>query len=594
MSIRRREAMPVSSLNTLRRVGSAVGRGITGLFDLIRALFMLAVILALGTLMLQNWRSWQLPDTFFIHMDLRQPLIESGRAAGVFDFMVPARTLAIEDVVAALHDAAADPRVAGLAVMVGDRAPSLALMQELEGALAELRAAGKRVVAWADSFGEMSPGTQAYAAAVPFGEVWLQPTGMVAATGLITEELFFGGLLARHGISVDIGLRGDFKTAMNPLLEQGFTSAHRSATESVLQDLDDQIGELVERHRAIPREEFRTMVQRAPLLDREALEAGLVDRLGYLDEFHALAGEGRMVALAHYTQTRRRARVREARDSEAPLIGYVRISGPIGRGPQQGFDLASRSSRVPAERIAAAIVRAVEADRVDALVVRVASPGGSPVASETIRRALEVAREAGIPVVVSMGTVAASGGYWLAMDADRIYALPATITGSIGVLGGRLAIDEALERLGVHAEAVKTAPDAGMWSLYQPLGPSAVAKRDRILDDLYARFVDGVARGRGLDRAQAEEAAQGRIWTGRQALDLGLVDALGGHREAMTAAARLAGATNGAHRVVEIGGGGGWMLAVGSTVATLVEQLGSTLDATGREPWRMPSLRIEG
>ena len=587
--------MPLSTLNALRRAGSTVGRGITGLFELIRALFMLVVILAIGALMLQNWRSWQLPDTFFLHMDLRQPLIESGSAVGLFDLVVPQRTLAIEDVVAALHDAAADPRVAGLTVVVGDQAPPLAIVQELEGALAELRAAGKRVVAWADSFGELSPGTQAYAAAVAFGEVWLQPTGMVATTGLIAEELFFGDLLSRLGIGVEVGLRGDFKTAMNPLLEQGFTSAHRSATETVLHDLDDQIGELVERHRALPRERFRAVVERAPLLDRDALHSGLVDRLGYLDEFLALAGERRMVALAHYTQSRKRARIREARHSDAPVVGYVRVTGPIGRGPQQGFDLARRSSRVPAERIAAAIVRAVEADRVDALVVRIASPGGSPVGSETIRRALEVAREAGVPVVVSMGSVAASGGYWLAMDADRLYALPATLTGSIGVLGGRLAVDDALARVGVHAEAVKTAPDADMWSLYQPLGPSAAAKRDRILDDLYARFVAGVARGRGLEPAAVEAAAQGRIWTGRQAFELGLVDGLGGHREAIAAAARLAGASTGEHRLLEISLGGSWRLAVGSAIGSLVETIGAGLTIDGpTDPWLMPAWRIGG
>ncbi|TVQ35659.1 MAG: signal peptide peptidase SppA [Geminicoccaceae bacterium] len=587
--------MPLSTLNAMRRAGSTLGRGITGLFELIRALFMLVVILAIGAFMLQNWRSWQLPDTFFLQMDLRQPLIESGRAVGLFDLAVPQRNLAIEDVVAALHDAAADPRVAGLTVVVGDRAQPLAIVQELEGALKELRAAGKRVVVWADSFGEMSPGTQAYAAAVPFGEVWLQPNGMVATTGLIAEELFFGDLLSRLGVDVEVGLRGDFKTAMNRLLEQGFTSAHRRATESVLHDLDDQIADLVERHRALPRGRFRAVVESAPLLDREALEAGLVDRLGYLDEFHALAGEERMVALAHYTESRRRARAREARGSDAPVVGYVRISGPIGRGPQQGFDLASRSSRIPAERIAAAIVRAVEVDRVDALVVRIASPGGSPVASETIRRALEVAREAGVPVVVSMGSVAASAGYWLAMDADRIYALPATITGSIGVLGGRLAVDGALARIGVHAQSVKTAPDADMWSLYQPLGPSAAAKRDRILDDLYDRFVADVARGRGLDAATVEAAAQGRIWTGRQAFDLGLVDALGGHREAIATAARLAGASAGEHRLLEVSLGSGWRLAVGSTIGSLVETIGAglTIDG-GTDPWRMPAFRIDG
>ena len=587
--------MPFSTFDALRRTGSAVGRGIAGLFDLIRALFMLAVILAIGAVMLQNWRSWQLPDSFFIHMDLRQPIIESGRAAGLLDMAVPQQTLAIEDVVAALYDAAADPRVDGLTVVVGDRAPPLALVQELEGALLALRDAGKRIVAWADSFGEMSPGLQAYAAAVPFAELWLQPTGMVAATGLIAEDLFYGELLGRLGIGVEVALRRDFKTAMNPLLEQGYTDAHRTATATVLEDLDDQIGELIQRHRAIPRERFRDIVAQAPLLDGEALGAGLVDRLAYRDELTALAGDDRIISLAHYTHSSRRARVRDDRASEAPVVGYVRIGGPIGRGPHQGFDLASGGSRAPAERIADAIVRAVEADRIDALVVRVASPGGSPVASETIRRALAVAQDAGIPVVVSMGSVAASGGYWLAMDADRIYALPATLTGSIGVLGGRLALDAALERIGVHAEAVTTAPDADMWSLYRPLGPSAAAKRDRILDDLYDRFVAGVARGRGLDPVAVEAAAQGRIWTGRQALDLGLVDALGGHREAIAAAAGLAGAAAGEYRLVEIAIGGGWRLAVGTALGSLVETIGvRAILSPSNDPWRIPALRIGG
>ena len=446
----------------------------------------------------------------------------------------------LADVLDALRRARADDRVKAVVVKVGGRPIGLAQVQELRRAVEQVRTAGKLTVAWAESFGEFSAGNVPYYLATAFGTIYLQPSGDLGLTGIAVQRLFLREALDRLGVEFQVGKRYEFKSAAEQVTERGFSEAARQATERLTASVTEQLVTAISGRRGISPEEVRRLVDSGPLLAAEALEAGLVDALGYRDEVHAsvrkqVGPEALWLQAGRYQRSRALAeRARLLPAQREPVLALVYATGPIRRG---------RSGRGPmgSDTIAAALRAAATDDRARAIVLRVDSPGGSYVASDTIWREVVRARTAGKPVVVSMGDVAASGGYFISMSADAIVAQPGTITGSIGVISGKPVLGRLLGRAGVTTDSVTQAKHAAMFGTAHPFTEGEWELVNRWLDHIYADFTGKVAQGRGLSAERVHELARGRVWTGADAKENGLVDELGGLDAAAAIARRRAG-----------------------------------------------------
>ncbi|WP_205876479.1 signal peptide peptidase SppA [Mycobacterium camsae] len=466
------------------------------------------------------------------------------------------RQMSLRETVATIHRAAEDPRVAGLIARVQLPPSPIGAVQELRDAIAAFSAV-KPSVAWAETF----PGTLSYYLASAFREIWMQPSGGVGLIGFAANAMFLRDALDKAGVEAQFVARGEYKSAANLFTEGGFTDAHREAVTRMLESLQGQVWQAVAESRDIAVDALDELADRAPLMRDDAVASGLVDRIGFRDEAYArmaeLVGDGSAdedndaeekpprMYLARYAGS---ARPRLAPPVPAipgrrgkPTIAVVTVEGAIvnGRGGLQGVPFGP--SNAGGDTIAAALREVVADDSVSAIVVRVDSPGGSVTASETIWREVKRARERGKPVVASMGSVAASGGYYVSMAADAIVANPGTITGSIGVITGKLVVRDLKERLGVGSDAVRTNANADAWSIDAPFTPEQQAQQEADADLFYTDFVQRVAEGRNLTTKDVDNVARGRVWTGVDALERGLVDELGGLRAAVRRAKVLAG-----------------------------------------------------
>jgi protease IV len=480
-----------------------------------------------------------------LELDLTERLVEE-MPQGAVGVVVARRRTPLWTVVQGLRRAARDARVRALVVKLGGprSALGLAQAQELQDAVRDLRGHGKLAVAWAETFGEFGNGSVSYCLATSFEEVWLQPSGDVGLTGVATEVPFLRGLLDKAGITPQVAQRHEYKSAANLFTERRFTAAHREATERVVQSVMEQLVATIAGNRSLGPDDVRGLIDRAPLFATEALEAGLVDRLGYRDEVYAAvrarAGAG---AVLQYLGRYRRSKLAElsTRVSTPPpaTVALVHVTGPIHLGKSRRRPLVGASAG--ADTVTAALRSATKADDVKAIVLRVVSPGGSYVASDAIWRQVAVTRQAGKPVVVSMGDVAASGGYFVSMGADRILAEPGTMTGSIGVVSGKQVVDGLIERLGIGHEGVAGGRHGLMFSPLREFTEEEWERLNLWLDRIYEDFTAKVGEGRGLSGERVHEIARGRVWTGADAKERGLVDELGGLGLALDLARQRAG-----------------------------------------------------
>jgi protease-4 len=456
---------------------------------------------------------------------------------------------ALPDILDGLRRASGDDRVKVLVARLGGRSIGLAATQELRRAITEFANAGKETIAWAESFGEFSASNVQYYLATAFEKIWLQPSGDLGLTGIAVERLFLRGVLDKLGADFQVAKRQEFKSAAEQFTETQFSAAAREATERMTASVTEQLVQAIAERRDISRDKVGELIDAGPYLAARAQAEGLVDQLGYRDEVYAearkLAGpDAAVLYLARYQRAkalaeRARSTVTKMPGGHEPGVALIYATGPIrrgrsGRGPLTGGAMGS-------DTIAAAIRAAARDEHVRAILLRVNSPGGSYVASDTIWREVVRARAGGTPVVVSMGDVAASGGYYISMAADKIIAQPGTITGSIGVLTGKPVLGEALGRVGVTSERITQGAHAAMFSQLEPFSDSEWALVNDWLDHIYADFTGKVADGRGMTTEQVHEVARGRVWTGADALAHGLVDELGGVDRAAAIARRRAG-----------------------------------------------------
>jgi protease IV len=405
-----------------------------------------------------------------------------------------------------------------------------------------LRRAGRLTVAWTESFGELGPGTTGYHVASAFQEVWLQPTGQLGLVGLTAQAVFLRGALDKVGVEPQISQRHEYKTAADSFVAHGMTAAHREMLDRLVESGLETIVADVAAGRGLPVEDVRAAVDRAPLSAADAVDRRLVDRLGYRAEVYAATraavGEVDLLFVERYGRPWRGVRG-VAGVRSRPTVAVVHARGSIHLGRSGRSPVSGRS--VGSDTLGAALRAAARDESVRAVVLRVDSPGGSYVASDALRSEVHALRASGTTVVASMGSVAASGGYYIAMPCEKVVANPGTLTGSIGVLAGKQVLSGALHRVGLRRESVVAGRYADMFSSDRPFDADEWERLEAWLDTVYADFTAKAARDRHMDVERLRSLARGRVWTGADAAARGLVDELGGLSHAVDVACRLAG-----------------------------------------------------
>jgi protease-4 len=475
------------------------------------------------------------PGRMVLALDLRQGMTDQ-QPTNPFAALSAAPSLL--DTITRIEAARTDNRVRGIFIRANTGGMPAAQAEELRAALASFRASGKFVVAHVQNDG-VRMGMPGYMAVADSDEVWLQETSEVMPMGLSAEVTFFAGTLQRYHMQAQFEAREDYKTFAANLTQRTFTPEHRESVMSLMGGMYENMLTNIAADRGITLEQARAAIEATPFVAQEGVTRQLFDTLGRPEEAARRALElGENADLVDFVEYR------------APMhrpggrtIAIVQGEGAIVSGPDEGGGLFGDESIFNSDRIAEALLEASDNDDVAAIVFRVSSPGGSVVASDQILAALRTARERGKIVVVSMGDVAASGGYYVSAYANEIVASPSTITGSIGVVGGKLIIGPAIDHyLSTNTETISMgSPLINGFSSERPFTPEERAAFTGFIDRAYTQFVGLVAEGREMTPEQVRAVAGGRVWTGQQALERGLVDHLGGFQVAIARARALAG-----------------------------------------------------
>jgi len=436
----------------------------------------------------------------------------------------------------ALRKAAVDDRIAGVIVRISPMASGLGKVQELRDAIQRFREdCDKPIVAWMDS-----AGTKEYYLATACSEIYMPPEGTLMFTGLRFAVMYYKGTFDKLGVEADFARVGEYKSSVEPYLRQDMSEDSREMFDSLADNLFRQIVDGVATGRGVDPAWVEAVVDDPPLSAKAAVEAGLIDEVLYRDELEERfkpieEEEWSLVELGTYG--------RVTPDSlglgGGPPIAVVYCEGVIVPGdstpPYYGSDRLLGSST-----IARVLEDVREDEEIEAVVLRIDSPGGSALASDLIWR--EVVLTADVkPVVVSMSDYAASGGYYIAMAADAIVAQPGTLTGSIGIYGGKFSLAGLYDKVGLSVEAVERGAYSGLLTSSRPFTPEERAKFEEMIEDFYHTFVVKAAEGRGVEPAEIDRVARGRVWTGQQGLETQLVDEVGGFRTALDIAKDLAG-----------------------------------------------------
>jgi protease-4 len=530
----------------IRRLLGFLWNAISFLRSLVLNLLFLAVVGVLVAAWLFEARPALAPKTVLV-LDLAGPIVEqrTGARSGLTLLEAladrePERETRLRDVLAALDAAARDPNIDRVLLLLDDLGGAgLASLREVAAAIGRFRASGKEVVAWGAALDQ-----RRYYLAAHADRVLLHPFGRVTITGLGGYRDYYRDALDTLGVTVNVFKVGRYKSAVEPFSENGPSEEAQRDEAALLGDLWGQYAAAVEKARGLPAGSIGRMIDELPQRfaaaggnsARLALGEKLVDGLATRDELRAmLTTQGapdpkrktfRQVNLGQYLAT--------LSEPQGDAVGVIVASGEMVDGDAPPGLAGGRA-------VAELIRRARDDASIKAVLLRVRSPGGSVFAAEQIRHELEVTRRAGKPVLVSFGDVAASGGYWVAMSADEVIADPATVTGSIGVFALVPTVDRAWKKLSLHTHGTSTTWLAGALDLRRPLDPRAGQLLQAGVEHIYREFTGRAAAARGIAADRIDELAQGRVWSGRQALEHRLVDRLGTYHEALQAAAARGG-----------------------------------------------------
>lgn len=455
-------------------------------------------------------------------------------------FSEESKGASLSTILKAIEKGAEDKNVKGILLLIDGNTIGIAQAQEIRDALVKFKDHNKFVYAFADTFGELSNGTVSYYTATAATKIWLQPQGTLGLTGIMAEVPFAREALDNFNIVPQITKREEYKSAIESTTEKDFTPAHKEMMKNLLNVLVTQIVTGISESRKLTPEVTRKLLDDGPHLGQEAITNKLVDELGYLDNvkgsIKALLlkdGEPDYVSIVSYLK--RSALEKPTVEQLQNKIGVIYLTGAIHRGHNRS-DFSEDGSGGSDRALTKALEEAAKDKDIKAIVLRINSGGGSANASETIWRAVKNIVDAKIPVIVSMGDMAASGGYLIASGASKIVAQPGTLTGSIGVYSGKIVTEGLWNEYGVKWGEVHNGENVTMWSSGQPYSENGWKKLQSIADEIYLSFRDKVAKGRHLDDAKVHELAKGRVWTGQEAKDKGLVDVLGGMATAIEVA----------------------------------------------------------
>ncbi len=450
------------------------------------------------------------------------------------------------DFLKTLRKAAYDLNVQEIVLHIGDPTLSLARASEIVAALKQVTAVGKPLVCHIDSVGNVGY----FIAAAGCPKILVSPAGGVEALGILAEPLFFREFLASLGISADMLHVGRYKDAVEPLIRDDMSPESREAVQAMITELHRILVDGIATGRKMKPEDVQHLIDSGPFDAQESLNAGLVDEVSPLSTCLAALREkyaggvndeygkpkqnplsfGELMSIFSGGK-KTKVEAKSARVALVPVVGEI-ASG-------QGNELMGGSENVYDMSLAHTLAKLKDDESVKAVVLRIDSPGGSALASDNIWHAVR-ALAAEKPVVASLGDVAASGGYYIASAATEILSIPATITGSIGVLGGKIVFSEAATKLGIHSERIQTGKRAGLGSPFTRFTDDERGAIERTMMSAYNLFVDRVVEGRNLERAKVLEVAEGRVWTGTQAVKFGLVTRMGSLDDAVNRARELA------------------------------------------------------
>lgn len=502
--------------------------------------FLIGVPFVLVTLALAAAGPAPVPTKSILELDLRQNLTDQAPQNPLWGIGRGGES--VMSIIETLRRAEKDDRVKGVLVRLPEGGVEPGEADELRLAFNHFRAAGKPLYTHSQGIYPGGIVTSTYMLGAASDQFWMQPGASLQVTGIVNEDLFFKRFFDKYGVVPEYEQRYEYKNAVNGYLYSDYTAAHKESTLSWIGSVYGSNLGFAAADRKMDAGVLKTALEAGPYQADQALSLKLIDKVGQVREAEQAlldkAGEGaQTIDFDDYADA---SRGRDHRVGDS--IALIEAEGPIVTGTDHGGNPFSGGGSIYSDDLAEAILRAAKASSVKAIVLRLNSPGGSDTASEQILDAIRVAKSKKKPVVVSMGTYGASGGYWVSSEASAIVAQPTTLTGSIGVFGGKFALGPALAKFGVDVrQAGVGGPYAGAFGMGAPFTPAQRAAFSQWMDRIYDGFVARVAAGRRLPEARVREIAKGRVWTGAQAKGLGLVDEVGGFYQAVDKAKDLAG-----------------------------------------------------
>lgn len=512
-------------------------KSLTYSFALFGLLFILLLVVLANMLGSPSVMVHPVPSRAVLTLDLDRPYPES-RSDDLLAEFSEEPSLSFYDLIKAVNVAALDNKVQALVADVGNTSLGLAQIQDLREAVKAFRSTGKKAYLYSSGMGSFGGGTDDYYLASAFDEIWMQPNTEIGITGLNIEVPFLKGLLDKVGITAEFYARHEYKNAAASFLNSAFTPQYREETERLGQSLYDRIVADVCADRKLDENIFRRLVNRAPLSADEGLKEGLIDKTAFKpDLLEKVLDEtkGEMIDVYDYAYSL------EESGKKLPTIAFLVVDGTISGGKSLSNPLQGESI-VGSETLIQQLDEIANNKYVKALLLRINSPGGSYTASAEIWNALSRLKEKRkLPIVVSMGDYAASGGYFIALPGDKILAEASTVTGSIGVLGGKMVLAGLWDKLEINWGEVKFGDNVGILSANHKFSEREKEVFNRSLDNVYRDFTAKVAAARNISPEKMDKLARGRVWTGIQAVENGLADEIGGIDRAVAYAKQLGG-----------------------------------------------------
>ncbi|MEM6811520.1 MAG: signal peptide peptidase SppA [Pseudomonadota bacterium] len=479
-----------------------------------------------------------LPNDVVLVFHVEQNIAETQTRPSLFEpfpFMQPT----LQKIIHTLEVAKDDDRVRGIVFSLKGGGVSITHAQDLREAIIDFRESGKFAKIYAPSYAESAGSFIQYYLATAFDEIWMQPVGMMSITGLSFEMPFLKETFDKIGVNPQFVKREEYKSAVENFTNAEISPENEETLSAILDSWTDHITKDIASSREIDASSLLSLINKGLLTGEEALQANLIDRLDYADRIiseirqEATGDEDdesvKLISLAEYGSHHR------VFERKANNLALIYVSGQIVASDRTG-------SSAGATEIVSTIEEAIKDDSIKGIVVRIDSPGGSPSASETIRRALEKAKSKDKPVIISMGSMAASGGYWIASEGNRIYASQGTLTGSIGVVMGKFELSGLWDEVDVNWQGPQFGENSDLWSINRPFDSAALSRINTVIDSTYEDFLQRVAKGRNLPMQEVQKIAKGRAYTGEDAFAVGLVDEIGNLDFALEKAALMIGA----------------------------------------------------